>query len=103
RYGKRVVRPFLDPEKDTTMKNVAALSILAAIATAGCATPEMIAAQQAAQLREDEAHCGSLGFRLGTDSFKLCLLNLQQGRDIYHQGYSAGYSSGYNSGKFAGH
>ncbi|MGH6835681.1 MAG: hypothetical protein ACREC9_09060 [Methylocella sp.] len=84
------------------MKRITALSILLAFAMAGCApTPEMIAAEQAAQaaqLREDEAHCGSLGFRLGTDSFKLCLLNLQQGRNIYQQGYGAGYSSGYSSG-----
>ncbi|MGH6849390.1 MAG: hypothetical protein ACREDD_02890 [Methylocella sp.] len=84
------------------MKKIIALSVLLAFAMAGCATPEQIAARQAAQLREDEAHCGSLGFRLGTDSFKLCLLNLQQGRDIYHQGYSAGYSSGYSSGNSAG-
>ncbi|MGH6869417.1 MAG: hypothetical protein ACREDA_11235 [Methylocella sp.] len=62
------------------MKKIAALSILLAIAAAGCATPEMIAAQQAAQLREDEAHCGSLGFRLGTDNFRLCLLTLQESR-----------------------
>jgi hypothetical protein len=82
------------------MKRIAALSILLAIAAAGCVkTPEMLAAEAAVQLREDEAHCGSLGFRLGTDSFKLCLLNLHQGRDIYQQGYSAGYSSGYRSGE----
>ena len=79
------------------MKKIAALSILLAIAEAGCASPEQIAAQIAAQQRADEAHCRSLGFQLGTDSFKLCLLNLQQGRGIYQQGYSAGYTSGYNA------
>jgi len=92
--------PFLDPEKYTTVKKIAALSILLAIAAAGCApSPEMIAAQ----LREDEAHCASLGFQLGTDSFKLCLLNLQQGRDIYQQGYSSGYSSGNSAGLRGSH
>ncbi|MCI0599666.1 MAG: hypothetical protein L0Y50_11305 [Beijerinckiaceae bacterium] len=71
------------------MKKVAALSILIAI-TAGCAkSPEEIAAE----LRADEARCRSLGFQLGSDSFKLCLLNLQQGRQIYKQGYDAGYSA----------
>lgn len=76
------------------MKKIAALSVLLAIAPAGCATPEMIAARQAAELREDEAHCQSIGFKPGSDGFKLCLLNLQQGRDIYAQGYSSGYSAG---------
>ena len=51
----------------------------------------------AAHLREDEAHYQSLGFQFGTDSFKLCLLNLQQSREIYQQGYSAGYEQGNNA------
>ena len=93
------------------MKKIAALSVLLAIVAAGCVkSPEMIAAELRAAEAADEAHCRSLGFQPGTDSYKLCLLNLQQGRDIYHQGYSAGYSSGessgyssgYSSGNFAG-
>ncbi len=51
----------------------------------------------AAQSREDDAQCGSLGFQLGTDSFKLCPLNLRQGREIYEHGYSAGYEQGNNA------
>lgn len=64
------------------MKKITAskLTIVLDFALAGCASPEMLAAKAAAEQREDENTCLSEGFKLGTDTYKLCLLTLKQGR-----------------------
>lgn len=71
--------------------------ILSCFLLAACATPEQIEAQRQQQRQEDMNTCRGYGFRVNSDAFRNCLLQIDiartQRRDNYYYGgyYGGGY------------
>ncbi|MFW0777999.1 MAG: hypothetical protein ACN2B6_09820 [Rickettsiales bacterium] len=72
-----------------------------------CATPEQIAARQEAQRQADYETCKSYGFRVKSDAFRNCLLQLdiarQQRSSNYYYGGSYRHRHGTGIGYYLNH
>ena len=75
------------------------LIVLAALALAGCATPQERAARAQADMQRDMAlygpACTQLGYAAGSDPWRACILQLATKEELRNNTYPAGYYGGY--------
>jgi len=75
------------------------LIVLAALALAGCATPQERAARAQADMQRDMAlygpACSHLGYAAGSDPWRACILQLSTKEELRNNAYPANYYGGY--------
>jgi hypothetical protein len=82
------------------------LIVCAALALAGCATPQERAARQQAEMERDMVvygpACLRLGYAASSDQWRACVLQLATKDELRYNSYPSGYYGGYGPGRWRG-
>ena len=80
--------------------------LVAALALAGCATPQERAARVQADMERDMAvygpACVKLGYTAGSDPWRACILQLGTKEEMRYNYPSSAYYGGYGPGRWRG-
>jgi hypothetical protein len=82
------------------------LILCAALALAGCATPQERTARLQADMDRDIATygpaCARLGYTAGSDHWRACILQLSTKEELRNSTYPSSFYGGYGSGHWGG-
>ena len=82
------------------------LIVCAALALAGCATPQERAARLQADMERDMAiygpACARLGYTASSDPWRACILQLGTKDELRYNAYPSAYYGGYGPGRWRG-